>query len=69
MLLLTGRLMLGERIEVVPLSMSLAPTPLPAEPSVTRSKLPLTVVPNCMVLPPLLVVSGLARSHWPVVAA
>ena len=57
-----GRLMLGERIDVTPLSMSFTPTLLPAVAPVTKSKLPLTVVPSC--LGPLeLVSSGLARSH------
>jgi len=54
-------------MEVTPLSMSLTPTLLPAVAPVTRSLLPLTVVPSC--LGPLeLVSSGLARSQRPVVA-
>src|SRR5262244_3122487 len=54
-------------MEVVPPSMSLAPTEAPASRPVTRSLTPLTVVPSCMV-PPEVVVSGSPRSHCPVVA-
>jgi hypothetical protein len=68
MLPLAGKVMLGERIEVTPLSMSCTPTLLPAKAPVTRSLLPLTVVPNWSVVLPELVCSGLARAHCPVVA-
>src|SRR5688572_2175199 len=57
----------GPVIVVVPPSTSLTPALAPAVPSVTRSKLPDTVVPSCSVTP-LVVVSGLARSHRPNVA-
>jgi hypothetical protein len=57
----------GDRTEVTPPSMSNAPALDPASRPVTRSLLPLTVVPSC--LAPLEVVgSGSPRSHWPVVA-
>ena len=49
------------------MSMSKLPTLLPASAPVTRSLLPETVVPSCL-MPLELVSSGLARSHWPVVA-
>src|ERR1043165_3717632 len=57
----------GDWIEVTPPSMSVTPADAPAVPPVTRSKLPLLVVPSCLV-PLLVVVSGLARSQRPVTA-
>src|SRR5512133_1311451 len=59
--------MAGERIEVMPPSMSFAPAEEPASLPVTRSLLPLTVVPSCLA-PLELTASGSPRSHWPVVA-
>src|SRR5262245_54816539 len=59
--------MLGERMEVTPLSMSNSPALAPANRPVTRSFEPLKVVPSCLG-PLLLVASGLPRSHIPVVA-
>src|SRR5690349_24882564 len=59
--------MLGERTLVVPPSTSLAPALAPASRAVTRSLLPLTVVPSC--LGPLeSVASGSPRSQAPVTA-
>src|SRR5262245_9240301 len=59
--------MFGDKMDVTPPSMSLAPTEAPARGPVTRSLTPLTVVPSCLV-PLEVVVSGFARAHCPVVA-
>src|SRR6185503_8130099 len=64
---LAGNVIAGERTLVVPPSMSKSPAPVPAAPPVTRSKLPLTVVPSCLA-PDEVVSAGFARSHAPVVA-
>src|SRR5262245_21031098 len=62
-----GSVITGDRIEVLPPSTSNAPALDPASRPVTRSLVPLTVVPSC--LAPLEVVgSGSPRSHSPVVA-
>src|SRR4051812_49348822 len=62
-----GSVIGGERIEVVPPSTSLSPAAAPAAAPVTRSLVPLTVVPSC--LGPLLSVAcGSPRFQRPVVA-
>src|SRR5262245_14634066 len=63
-----GSVIEGEMIEVVPPSTSLTPAEAPARRAVTRSLVPLTVVPFCRATPPLVVASGSPRSHSPVVA-
>src|SRR3954462_3919293 len=59
--------MAGERIDGMPPSMSFTPALDPASRAVTRSLLPLTVVPTCFV-PLESVASGSPRSHAPVAA-
>src|SRR4029453_16348428 len=59
--------MAGDWIVVVPFSMSLTPAEAPASGPVTSAFTPEGVVPCCLV-PFEVVVSGLARCHWPVVA-
>src|SRR4051794_5782741 len=59
--------MLGERTLVVPPSTSFAPALDPASRAVTRSLLPLTVVPSCFA-PLESVASGSPRSQAPLVA-
>src|SRR3990170_4380120 len=60
--------MLGERMDVTPPSMSSLPTPAPASGPVTRSRLPLTVVPSCMGAPSRLVSWGSPGVQRPVIA-
>src|SRR5262245_54973866 len=62
-----GSVMAGERMLVVPPSMSKLPAPVPASRPVTRSLTPETVVPSCLA-PLEVVASGSPRSHAPVVA-
>ena len=62
-----GSAMAGERMVVVPPSMSKSPAAAPARRPVTRSLTPLTVVPSCLA-PPEVVAAGSPRSHRPVVA-
>src|SRR3990172_4368897 len=62
-----GRPISGERIEVTPPSTSYVPGPAPASAPVTRSCVPLWVVPSCNRWPQK-VSWGSARSHRPVVA-
>src|SRR5687767_13438738 len=57
----------GDRMLVLPPSMSKSPAPDPASRPVTRSLTPDTVVPSCLV-PLEVVAAGSPRSHAPVVA-
>src|SRR6185436_1519924 len=63
-----GNAMAGDWMLVVPPSTSLAPALAPARRAVTRSKVPLTVVPSWRATLELVVASGSPRSHAPVVA-
>jgi hypothetical protein len=63
-----GRVIAGDWTLVTPPSTSASPAAAPAAEPVTRSLLPLTVVPSCRVTPPLVVAAGSARTHAPVVA-
>src|SRR5262245_30615022 len=55
-------------MEVVPPSTSFAPAEPPNSRAVTRSLVPLKVVPSCVTVVPEVACSGSPRSHWPVVA-
>ena len=62
-----GSVIAGERMDVVPPSISNSPAEAPASRPVTRSLTPETVVPSCLV-PLEVVVAGSPRSQAPVVA-
>ena len=59
--------MLGDRIEVTPLSTSYTPALAPASRPVTKSFTPLVVVPNCSVTPAEVVPKHVAR-YWDMMA-
>ncbi len=62
-----GSVIAGDRTLVMPPSMSKSPAAAPAAAPVTRSLVPLTVVPSCLA-PLEVVAAGSPRTHWPVVA-
>ena len=64
-----GKVIAGDWMEVVPPSMSLAPTAVPAVSPVTRQlALPPAHSPSCRLVPPELVGCGLPRAQAPVLA-